>query len=82
MMSITATPVKDAYLPTVVISADKSQWLVFHYTDEDKDPWKWPKVMECGVRYFRWMSWDSDRRVVNYKECKPSEIAYAYKKKK
>jgi len=75
-----ATPVKDAYDGTPVKAYDGTNWLIFHYTDADKDPWKWPKIMTCDGRFYRWMSWDSDKNTINYKECRQSEIAYAYKK--
>ena len=77
-----ATPVKDAYDATPVIKDyDGTFWLVLHYTDEDKDPWKFPKILECNKLFYRWMSWDSDKHTINYKECKANEIAYAYKKR-
>jgi len=76
-----AIPVKDAYDGTPVKAYDGTNWFIFNYTDEDKDPWKWPKIMTCDDRFYRWMSWNSDKHTVNYKECRQSEIAYAYKKK-
>ena len=76
-----ATPVIDAYDGTPVKSYDGTNWLILHYTEKDKDPWKFPKIMTCDGRFYRWMSWNSDNHTINYKECRQSEIVYAYKKR-
>ena len=74
-----ATPVKNVYIGTPVTDGDGGNWLVFQYTTDDKDPWKWPKVMKCNGHFYKWMSWNSDKNTVNYKECRESELAYPVK---
>jgi hypothetical protein len=75
-----ATPLKDSYDGTPVKDYDGMNWMIFQYTDVDRDPWKWPKFMECDGRFYRWMSFDSDKNTINYKECKLSDISKPVKK--
>ena len=77
-----AIPIKDSYDGTPVKAYDGTNWLIFHYTDVDHDPWKWAKFMECDGRVYRWMSWNSDRKIISYKECNRSEIAKPVKGRK
>lgn len=77
-----ATPIKDSMVPIQVITDknDGKQWLVFSY-DLDDRPWKWPKAIRYDGRVFVWMSWDSDKVKVYYKETSVNEIAYPVKGK-
>jgi len=78
-----AIPIKDAYDGVPVRAYDGTNWLIFHYNDEDRDPWKWAKFMESeDGRVYCWMSWDSDKHTVNYKECNRSEIIRPVKVRK
>jgi len=55
-------------------------WLMFKYSDSDKDPWKWPKVITYKNKYFQWMSYNSDGYYINYKEISKDELAMPFKK--
>ena len=78
----TATPIQNAMIPNKV-STDSNgyDWLQFKYTDDDKDPWRWPKAVTYKNKTFMWMSWNSDRFTVNYKEINPNELAFPTKLK-
>jgi len=78
----TATEVKDVLVP-INNPTDQSgrRWLVFKYGEEDKDPWKWPKVLKYQDRFYVWMSWNSDNYNVNYKEIGENELATIGRKK-
>lgn len=78
-----ATPVNDVYVPLYCERAKghDRRWLVFKYGEADKNPWNWPKVMKYQDRLYVWMSWDSDKFHVNYKEITESELATVVKKR-
>jgi hypothetical protein len=73
-------------VPNVLIPIDNPtdstgrQWLIFKYGEADKDPWKWPKVVEYQGQKYRWMSWNSDNYSVNYKQVSDNELAKVVKK--
>ena len=77
-----ATEVKDVMVPinNPVDDSGKS-WLIFKYTDQDKDPWKWPRVIKYQDRLYVWMSWNSDDFRVNYKEINENELATIVRKR-
>jgi len=76
-----AKEVKDVMVPINNPKDDNGKlWLVFKYGEADKDPWKWPKVIEYQDRLYVWKSWNSDSYNVNYKEIKRNEMATVYKK--
>lgn len=84
MIKVKANPIENAYDGTLVTAEDGTKWLTIKYDEmyDHRDPWKWPKFMECNGMVFRWMSWNSDNHNVNYKECSKSEICKPYKKRK
>lgn len=55
-------------------------WLIFKYGEADKDPWKWPKVVEYQDRKYMWRSWNSDNYTINYMEIRDWELAKVVKK--
>jgi len=52
-----AVAVRDVYIPCEEIRKDDdgTNWLKFFYTDDDKDPWKWPKVLKYDGMFFKWL---------------------------
>ena len=68
--------VKNAYVPNYVKDFDGVSWMQFSYSDADKDPWKWTKLLECNGKYYKWMSFNSDNNTINYKEIPKSQIAF------
>jgi hypothetical protein len=76
-----AKPVNNLLVPSYETTDDANRtWLIFKYDENDKDPWKWPKVLKYRNRFFYWMSWNSDNHTINYKEIDESEIASIVKK--
>jgi hypothetical protein len=73
----TATEVKNVLIPI----ASPDGWLVFKYSIDDKEPWKWPKVLKYQKKFYNWMSWNSDSFTVNYKEISENLLATIVKKR-
>lgn len=70
------TEVKNAYVPNYVQEFNGVSWMQFSYGANDKDPWKWPKLLMCDGKYYAWMSWNSDNNTISYKEIDKSLIAF------
>ena len=72
-----AVAVRDVYIPCEEIRKDDdgTNWLKFFYTDDDKDPWKWPKVLKYDGMFFKWMSYNSDYNHIFYKQIDVNQIA-------
>jgi len=66
-----ATEVKNVFIPICSIDG----WLIFKYTEEDKVPYKWPKVLKYQNKLYAWMSWNSDNMNVNYKQISQNDLA-------
>jgi len=81
-----ATEVKDVMIPASnILDEDGFKWLTFNYSDggpDDKDPWRWPKVIKYQGQLYAWMSWNSDRMKINYKEINENELATIVKRKR
>ena len=77
-----ATEVKNVMVP-MHNPTDESgrKWLVFQFGESDKDPWKWPKVVQYQDRKYMWRSWNSDNHTVNYLAITESELATIVRKR-
>ena len=50
-------------------NTDGQVWYVFTYAaDDEVPPYKWAKYISNGTVVLKWMSWNSDRMEVNYKQ--------------
>ena len=52
-------------------------WMIFKYESNEipYDEKFYPKIISDKGKMFKWMSWDSDKKLVRYKEILPSEYA-------
>jgi hypothetical protein len=74
--------VKDVMVPQGIIKdCNNVNWLQFQYHEDGKQPWKWPKVLRCDGKLYKWMSYNSDNFTVNYRQCEEKELAWVVKKK-
>jgi len=77
-----ATPVENVMIPLDnPTDSNGVRWLIFRYTSDDKDPWKWARVIKFQDRLYAWMSWNSDNYRVNYKEISESQLATIVRKR-
>jgi len=72
-----AVAVDDVMIPWLEREFEGVTWLKFRYGHDDKDPWKWPKVVTYGGKVFKWMSFNSDLMDVHYKETTKESLARA-----
>lgn len=81
-MNTAATEVKNVYMPwSNPKDSSGVSWLTFKYGEADKDPWKWPKVLDYQGKFYMWMSWNSDDHNINYKSIPVSQLATKSNKK-
>ena len=74
-MNDKAKPIKDVYVPYQTPVCDGVTWLYFRYTEDDREPWRWPKVLTYQGMTFAWSAFNSDDMYVCYKQISEYDLA-------
>jgi len=70
-----AKPIKDVFVPYQTPVCDGVTWLYFRYSEDDLNPWQWPKVMKYQDMTFVWSAFNSDDMYVCYKQISEYDLA-------